>query len=436
MLPAWIRLRRRCREISASMEGEEVTVCGFVRTVRDLGGIRFFILYDTSGEIQITAHRDRVKQEVFRKIPSITPESTVAVRGVVKRAEQAPRGVEVVPHEIEVLSRAVVPLPLDPSGRIKSTLETRLQARILDLRHPKRLAIFKVRSVVVEAIREFLVSEGFLEVHTPKIVATATESGSALFPIAYFEREAFLSQSPQLYKEILTGCFEKVFEIGPIFRAEEFNTPRHLNETISVDIEMAFAGCEEVMCVLERLIVHVVKSVKERAQEELETLGRALEIPSLPFPRYTYDDVIRELREKGIILPWGSDLPTPAEKAFGENRGFYFITRWPTETKPFYALPLENDERLTDTFDLMYSDLELASGGARIHQPELLEKKLLEKGLNPENFEQHLKHFKWGLIPPHAGWGLGLDRLMMFLTGEQNIRECVLFPRDRHRLTP
>jgi aspartyl-tRNA synthetase len=429
-----ISVSHSCGEVTSSLEGKEVTLAGFVKGVRDLGGIKFFILYDMSGEIQVTAPRALTDPEVFSQISSLTPESAVLVRGTVRIAEQAPRGVEILPRKIEMLSRAIVPLPLDPSGRIKSTLETRLNARVLDLRHPKRRAIFRARHFVLQSIREFLSSRGFLEVHTPKIVATATESGSALFPVAYFEKEAFLSQSPQLYKEILTGCFQKVFEIGPIFRAEEFNTPKHLNEATSVDIEVAFADCDDVMKILEELINHVIEDLKQKMKGELSSLDRL--DPSLPFERITYDEALKILEEKGCRIPWGSDLPTPAERLLGEGRGFYFITRWPADCKPFYAMPCEDNPSCTETFDLMWKDLELASGGTRIHQPELLEQKLKTKGLNPESFEAHLRNFRWGLVPPHAGWGLGLERLLMVLTGEENIRECVLFPRDRHRLVP
>lgn len=431
-----LKITHSSASITPALGGTKVTVGGFVKSIRDLGGIRFFVLYDMEGELQVTASKTTTRQEVFTKIGSLTPESTVVVEGRVKVAEQAPRGVEIVPERIEVLSQAVVPLPLDPSGRIRSTLETRLSARVLDLRHPVRRAIFRIRHVALDAIRDFLSSNGFLEVHTPKIVATATESGAALFPVAYFEREAFLSQSPQLYKEILTGCFQKVFEVGPIFRAEEFNTPKHLNEAISVDIEAAFADCEEVMELLEKLIVVVFQEVGEKAREELKVVGVRLTTPKLPFERLTYREALELLEKKGVKVPWGEDLPTPAEKALGEGRDFYFITQWPAEVKPFYAMPCAENPSLTETFDLMWGDLELASGGTRIHQAEMLEERLKAKGLNPESFESHLKNFRWGLVPPHAGWGLGFDRLLMVLTGEDNIRECVLFPRDRHRLVP
>jgi aspartyl-tRNA synthetase len=423
-------------EITPKLAGAEVVLMGWVGDIRDLGGLKFFILHDIKGTIQITAPKAKVGKKVLDKIDTLTAESVVAVKGRVVAVEQAPRGVEVVPDEIKVLNIAAAPLPLDPSGRIRADLDTRLDARLLDLRRPRQQAIFKIRHRVLQIVREYLISQNFIEVNTPKIVATATESGAALFPISYFEREAFLSQSPQLYKEVLTGCFDRVFEIGPIFRAEEHDTTRHLNEVTSIDIEAAFVAQDDVMDILENLIVRIFHRVKEDCKEELEILGHKLVEPKTPFPRITYDEALRMLDDAGIKVPWGEDLPTPAERKLGELiADAYFIVDWPTVIKPFYIMPREDNPDLCLAFDLMYKDLELASGGTRIHQEELLIKQLKQKGLNPEHFESHLKNFRLGL-PPHAGWGLGLDRLMMVLAGLENIREAVLFPRDRRRLVP
>jgi len=433
-LGEWRRTHLSC-EVKAELAGEEVIVMGNVTDIRDLGGIKFFLLRDIGGTVQITAPKSSVSANVLEKIDSLTRESVVAVRGKITAAKQAPRGVEIVPLEIKILNLAKTPLPLDPMGRVKADLDTRLDARSLDLRRPKPAAIFKIRHHALQSAREFLLSRGFMEVNTPKIVASATESGAALFPISYFEREAFLSQSPQLYKEVLTGCFERVFEVGPIFRAEEHDTSRHLNEAISIDIEMAFATAEDVMCILEDLIVRVFSEVKRRCAEELKILEHELEVPKKPFPRLTYDEALKELEKRGVKVPWGEDLPTPAERKLGEIiGGAYFVIDWPTEIKPFYIYPKKENPKLCEAFDLMFGGLELASGGTRIHREELLVKQLKQKGLNPRNFESHLKNMI--AVPPHAGWGLGLDRLTMALTGADNIREVVLFPRDRRRLTP
>ena len=423
-------------EATAQLAGKEIVVMGRVGDIRDLGGIKFFILSDISGSIQVTAPKAKVGKKLLAKIDKLTQESAVAVRGKVVAAKQAPRGIEIFPSEIRVLNLASVPLPLDPRGRVKANLDTRLDARALDLRRPESLAIFKIRHQALQSVRNHLVSSGFIEVNTPKIVATATESGAALFPISYFDREAFLSQSPQLYKEVLTGCFERVFEVGPIFRAEEHDTPRHLNEAISIDIEVAYATAEDVMKILEDLIVEVFSDVKRKCAEELKTLNHKLEVPKKPFQRLTYDEVLKKLERAGVKVPWGEDLPTPAERKLGELiGGAYFIVDWPMVIKPFYTMPKRDNPKLGDAFDLMYKGIELASGGTRVHQEELLVKQLKERGMNPRNFESHLQNHRAGL-PPHGGWGLGLDRLTMTLTAVENIRECVLFPRDRNRLTP
>lgn len=423
-------------EVTPKLDGTEVVVMGRVGDVRDLGGIKFFILSDISGPIQVTAPKAKTDKKVLAKIDSLTQESAVAVKGKVVAAKQAPRGVEVVPLDIKILNLAVVPLPLDPRGRVKANLDTRLDARALDLRRPESLATFKIRHQALQSAREHLISEDLIEVNTPKIVATATESGAALFPISYFEREAFLSQSPQLYKEVLTGCFERVFEVGPIYRAEEHDTPRHLNEAISIDIEVAYATAEDVMKILEDLIVKVFSQVKRTCAKELKVLEHKLEIPKKPFQRITYGEALKRLEQAGVKVPWGEDLPTPAERKLGELvGGAYFVVNWPMAIKPFYTMPKRDDPKLAEAFDLMYGEIELASGGTRVHQETLLVKQLKQKGLNPQSFESHLQNFRTGL-PPHAGWGLGLDRLTMTLTGAENIRECVLFPRDRKRLTP
>ncbi|MFN4132999.1 MAG: aspartate--tRNA(Asn) ligase [Candidatus Hadarchaeales archaeon] len=431
-----LRRTHLSREINESLEGKEVVVMGRVGAIRDLGGIKFFVLHDIGGTIQITAHERKVDKKTFEKISVLTQESSVAVRGVVVKAEQAPGGIEIIPSEIRILNLAEAPLPLDPLGKVKANLDTRLDARAIDLRRREALAVFKIRNEALQAIRSYLLSKGFIEVHTPKIVATATESGAALFPVSYFEKEAFLSQSPQLYKEVLTGAFEKVFEVGPIFRAEEHDTPRHLNEAISVDIEMAYATAEDVMKILEEILREAIEKVKSNCREELEILKVDLEVPSLPLPRIPYTKALKMLEKEGVKVPWGEDLPTPAEKKLAEIiKGAYFITEWPLKIKPFYTMPKSGDQELAEAFDLMYGEIELASGGQRIHQPDLLVRQLKAKGLNPKSFEHHLTSFRFGL-PPHSGWGLGLERLVMVLTGCDNIRECVLFPRDRRRLTP
>jgi len=423
-------------QILPELDGEKVTVLGYVEETRDLGGVKFVVLRDRGGTVQVTIHQDVVTSNLFKKIGDLRSQSVVGIKGVVKRIEKAPRGVEIVPEEIRVLSQPDRSLPLDPTGKMPAELETRLNARILDLRRPENRAIFKIRHVVVGIIREFLCEKGYIEVNTPKIIASATEGGAALFPIAYYDKEAFLAQSPQLYKEQLVIDFEKVFEIGPIFRAEESHTRRHLSESISIDIEEAFVSAVDVMKTLEELVFKVFERAGKQCEEDLEVLKHRLKLPEMPFGRYTYDQILAELKDKGIDIPWGEDIPTAFLKTLGRlHPGFYFITDWPSRSKPFYIRPLEENPEICDAFDLMYGWLELASGGTRVESKDLLMRRIKKSGLNPSSFEYHLNAFDYGM-PPHAGWALGLERLMMVITNRKNIREVILFPRDKFRLTP
>jgi len=405
--------------------------------VRDLGRICFVVLRDVRGTVQITAPKKLVGEELYERVASLGRQYCVAVRGVVRAHPEAPGGFEVIPREVEVLAKASYPLPIDPTGRTPAELDVRLNSRVLDLVRDEVRAIFIIQHEVLRALRDFLSREGFVEVTTPKIIATATEGGAALFPVDYFGRRAYLAQSPQLYKEELTLAFERVFEIATYFRAEESHTRRHLSEFVMVDVEAAFADAEDVMDLLERAMRHVIASVVERCPKELALLGREdLEVPEVPFQRMTYDEALELLAKKGIEVPWGEDIPTPGLRALGaEMEGFYFITDWPTASKPFYIKPREDRPEVCEAFDLMHGWIELASGGTRINDKELLIKRLREQGLNPASFEHHLKVFDYGL-PPHAGWGLGLARLLMVITGKQNRREVVLFPRDKFRLVP
>ncbi|MCD6469362.1 aspartate--tRNA(Asn) ligase [Candidatus Bathyarchaeota archaeon] len=423
-------------EITPEMDGAEIVLAGWIKEIRDLGGIKFFILRDKKGTIQITVPKDEVNEHIIETAEDLQRQDCVSVRGTVRRMDKAPRGVEVIPKNIIVLNSAKQPLPLDITGRTPADIDSRLDVRILDLVRDENLAIFKIRHTALEATREFFSKNGFLEIHTPKIIATATEGGANLFPIMYFEREAFLAQSPQLYKEQLVIDFERVYEIGPTFRAEKSHTRRHLTEFISIDIEMAFATAEDVMEVAEKLIQHVCKAINEKCRKELEILRHKVEVPKIPFKRLTYDEVINELKEIGMEVHWGEDIPTAAYRALGKiHPYFYFIIDWPTRLKPFYIKPRDDRPEISEGFDLMWHWIEIASGGTRIHNKELLIKRLKEQNLNPESFKFHLQTFDYGM-PPHAGWAIGLERLVMMLTGIKNIREVVLFPRDRFRLTP
>lgn len=423
-------------DVTPAADGKEVTLFGWVKEIRDLGGIRFIILQDREGTIQITIPRKKVSAEVLSKANILQKRYSVGLKGLVKKTDMSPRGVEVIPNEIKILGTAMAQLPLDITGKTPANIESRLDARALDLCQEQNIAVFKIKHVALDAIRSFLFEKGFLEVHTPRIIASATEGGAALFKVDYFGEKAFLAQSPQLYKEQLVMSLEKVFEVGPFFRAEASHTRRHLSEFISVDIEQAFADAEDVMELLENVIHHVCKTVKAKCTKELATLKHKIDVPQVPFKRLTYDRILDDLKKEGVEVPWGEDITTEAFRTLGKLHSyFYFITDWPTESKAFYIKPRDDKPELCEGFDLMWRWIEIVSGGTRIAEKDLLIRRLKEKGLNPESFKYHLQAFDYGM-PPHAGWAIGLERLTMILTGRKNIREVTLYPRDRTRLTP
>jgi len=418
------------------MDGQEVTLFGWVQEIRDLGSLRFIILQDREGTVQVTVLKKKASGEVLSKSDILQKRYSVGVKGFVKKTDMTPRGIEVIPKEIKVFSTAESQLPIDVTGKTPANLEVRLDARALDLCQVENVATFKIQHVALEAIRDFLFERGFLEVHTPRIIGSATEGGAALFSIDYYDRKAFLAQSPQLYKEQLVMSLERVFEVGPFFRAEESHTRRHLSEFVSVDVEQAFADAEDVMQLLEQLMQRICRWVNEKCKKELAILKHVVRVPETPFKRLTYDDALKDLKREGVDVPWGEDIPTPALRSLGKiHSGFYFITDWPTHSKAFYIKPRDDNPDLCEGFDLMWRFLELVSGGTRIADKELLVKRLEEKGLKPEAFKHHLQSFDYGM-PPHAGWAIGLERLTMLLTGKKNIREVTFYPRDKFRLTP
>ncbi len=423
------------RDITPELDGQEVVLAGWVWEVRDLGRIKFIVLRDREGFVQITVKKDAVPEQVWEACKGLNRENAIVVRGIVKASKIAKMGVEVVPREIHVVALSK-PLPIDIWGTVETDLDTRLRYRPIDLKRPFNTLIFKIESDVTRIIREVLYEKGFIEVFTPKIITTCTEGGADLFAVQYFERIAYLAQSPQLYKEELVASLERVFEIGPAFRAEKHNTNYHLNEFISVDIEAAFMDYKDVMDILEEAIVCVYDQVRRRYGEELKRHGIEIDDLKRPLPRITYDDALEILRKKGLNVKWGDDIPKAGLEVIGEEIGpAYFIIHFPTEARPFYTKPLDDDPVRSESFDLVIGGIEIASGSTRIHEKEMLVNALKSRGLNPEAFKMHLMIYDYGM-PPHAGWGLGLYRLMMVLLKRQNIREVVLYPRDRWRVEP
>jgi nondiscriminating aspartyl-tRNA synthetase len=425
------------KEVKPEMKDQEVVLMGWIHEMRDLGGIIFVLLRDRDGVTQVTAPSKKISPELFEELKKLKKESVIAVKARVQESGKAPGGVEIIPAELKLLSESKLPLPLDTTGNVHAEIDTRLDSRFIDLRKHNVSAIFKIKSRMLHSVRNFLESEDYTEVNTPKLVASATEGGTELFPITYFEREAFLGQSPQLYKQMMMASgFDKVYEIAPIFRAEEHDTLRHLNEVISIDVETAFTDHLDAMDLLEKMVVNAITEVKSNCQDALETLEFDLQIPEAPFPRIEYDEMVEMVNNAGVPMKHGEDMSRAAEKAMGDIMdGYYFITEWPTEIKPFYVMPISEDPVKSCAFDLMYKDLEISSGAMRVHNHDMLLNKLKEKGLNPDSFSRYLAAFEYGM-PPHAGWGVGAERFTMTMTGLKNIRETVLFPRDRRRLTP
>lgn len=430
-------------QIRPDIAGKQVVLMGWTHILRDKGRIKFLVLRDEHGTVQITIPQKKVSQEVFETAGQLKPETVIAVYGDVIASSQAPGGVEIIPKGIHILNTAER-LPIDVvEGKVKIDLDTRLNHRILDLRKPTINAIFRVQHNLVRFAREFLEKNDFLEIHTPKIVAEATEGGANLFEVKYFEKKAYLAQSPQFYKQLmLLAGFGRVFEIAPVFRAEKHNTRRHVNEYTSFDFEMAWiSGVEDVMKMEEQMLHHSFTKTKEFAAAELELLEVDLNIPKLPFKRIKYTEAIELVNEAGKNLGPTDDLDPECEQILGDifpekyGTDMIFITHYPLELRPAYTMPSLTDEGMTESFDLTYKGMEITTGGQRIHLYDLLVERFKAKDFNPPDFSFYLDPFKYG-APPHGGLGLGVERLTMQLLGINNIREATLLPRDRDRLTP
>lgn len=423
-------------QVTPELDGKEVTLFGWVSSVRTQGGITFLIVNDKEGMFQVTTVKGKASDELVEKVGTIGEHTSIGVKGTVKKIAKAPNGAEVVPSEVKILNRASEKPSFSVFGGALPSIDKRLDIRAVDLRRDKAQALFRIQRVLMQSLREFFDEKGYSEVRTPKLISTATEGGASLFSVLYYNRPSFLTQSPQLYKEELVLPFEKVYEIGPAFRAEESRTQKHLSEITSIDIEEAYVDYNDVMDTLEALIKRAASEVADSCAKEFERLKREpVEVPK-SFDRLTYDSVVGEVMERREGIAWGDDITGPDVEELGKaHRSFYFIKDWPTAAKPFYIRPKSDKPKVSESFDLMHGPLELASGGTRVNSKAMLVKRLKEQKLKPQAFEYHLSVFDYGM-PPHAGFGLGLERLMMVLTGEENIREVTLFPRDKLRLTP
>ena len=446
-------------QINPSQINELIIIMGWISSKRDHGNVLFIQLRDKFGDTQVVIKKDEgLQSKIFDILKNLKEHSSIGIKGRVVEQKRTANSVEVIPEEIKVLSISTKSAPFLTQAISTIGIDTRLELRALDLRRNYLQNIFKIRFTILNALREFLTSNYFMEVNTPKMIATATEGGAALFPIFYYDKEAFLAQSPQLYKEQLTMAFENVFEIAPIFRAEPSRTNRHLSEAISIDVEKAFVNYEDVMKLLDDLISFIILKIKEKNPDELKNLEIDLPDIQIPFPRYTYSELIDKLQKNHKYIRWGDDIsPKILKDIVGDD--FYYIVDWPLSTKPFYVKPKinsdvtsskfdsnesdgnenetekESNRMVSESFDLMYGALELSSGSSRINNKKVLLENMKKKGLNSTAFDYHLRVFDYG-VPPHAGFGLGLERFIMALLKIENIRDATFYPRDIDRLTP
>jgi len=411
----------------------DVEIYGWVHDVRDLSKVRFIVIKDITGRIQVTGIKGKTKDDVFALMSSISRESVILVKGKLKDSKQAPGGKEILPTKIKIIAKAEHPLPVDVSDHSKTELPKRLDYRFLDLHRERIQAIFKIQSTISMSFREHFVNKGFMEFQPPSIISSASEGGTELFPAKYFEKSAFLAQSPQLYKQMVAcSPIEKVVTITPVWRAEKHNTTRHLNECRQMDIEMAFADQKMVMKQLEEVVKYMVEQILKKHKKELDLLGVRLKVPKVKY--ISYDETVKLLKVKH-----GEDLSPENEREL--NRKFpdtiALVHSWPSSIKPFYIMPKDEDPnaKLSEGFDAIYMGIEITSGGQRIHIPDLLEKRLKAKGLNPKNFKHYIDSFRHG-APMHGGWSIGLERFTQAILKLDNIREACMFPRDRDRLTP
>lgn len=418
----------------ASLAQQEVLLQGWVYRIRRLSNVNFIILRDRTGLIQVTFDPSLLKDV------HISTESVVQIQGLVRPESRAPGGIEVAASKIEVLSLAG-DLPININGpRLNVALDTILDHRVLSLRHAQINPIFRIQAALVQGFQEFLNQEGFVQVFTPKIVAGGTEGGTELFALQYFEEKAYLAQSPQFYKQMMVGAgYERVYEVGQVYRAEKHATSRHLNEYVSLDLEMGFIENEHtVMDLQNRLLSFMFSYVERECQEELEVLG--VKLPQVPtIPRVPLLEALQILGKEYGKIHEEPDLDPEGErllsKYFLEYAGseFVYVTDYPWVKRPMYTMP--KGEGLTCSFDLLFRGLEITTGGQRIHDYDDLAANMRKKGLNPEDFTSYLNNFAIGM-PPHGGLAIGLERLTAQIIGLSNVREACLFPRDRNRLTP
>lgn len=425
---------------------EEIEIQGFVDNVRNIKWVQFIVLRDITGKIQVTIEKSvEENKQMVELVETLTNESTVKVKGkIIKNENVKLNGMEIIPTSIEVTSVSAPELPINYKDLENINLDTRLDYRFLDLRNEKNALIFKVQSTLVRYMREYLYNNNFIEIHTPKLIGAASESGSEVFEVKYFDRLAYLAQSPQFYKQMaMSSGFERIFEVAPCFRAENSNTNRHATEFTSFDVEFSYINSfEDVMNLEAEMITYGIKHTKEELGDKIkEVFGVDIVVPSLPFPKMTVAEIYKEIEERyGYTVDDSekTDLTTEAEKLVGKlahdkyNHEYMFVTEFPAEKRPFYHMRDENG--ILQGYDLIWKGMEITSGAEREHRYDKLLKSVQEKGLG-EDVKFYLEFFKYG-CPPHGGFAIGVDRLTMLILGIPTIKESEFLFRGPNRLNP
>ena len=422
-----------------SLLNQEVVLEGAVHSIRNMGDVAFVILRRSEGLFQTVVENEKANLSIH----DLKEAMTLRVKGILHEEERAPHGREVRVQEIEILSSPAEPMPLAiDKWKLNTSLEAKLNLRPIALRNIQERSKFKIQEALVRAFRDFLYEQGFTEIHTPKIGARGAEGGANLFKFSYFHKPAVLAQSPQFYKQMMVGVFDRVFETGPVFRAEKHNTKRHLNEYTSLDFEMGYIdGFEDIMVMETGCLQYAMELLKKDYSKELQILKIQLpkvdQIPAVRFDKAK--ELVSEKYNRKIRNPY--DLEPEEEALIGRyfkeeyDADFVFVTHYPSKKRPFYAMDDPQDDKFTLSFDLLFHGLEVTTGGQRIHDYNQLKAKIAARSMEEEGMEQYLDTFKHGM-PPHGGLGIGLERLTMQLLGEENVREACLFPRDLNRLEP
>lgn len=440
-------MKRTLISETPNLKGKEVELRGWANVCRDHGKVVFVDLRDRTGFIQLVI--TGADKNVFEIAKKIRPEYVISVKGKIKKRpeklqnEKVETGkIEVEVSVLEIISSTAGELPLDISQpEMDLNLQTLLKYRNLSLRNNKIKSIFQLYARILDGYKESLKKRGFLEIKTPKIVSAATEGGANFFKIKYFDRDAYLAQSPQFYKQMGVGIFERVFEVGPVFRAEPHFTSRHLNEYISLDAELGFIdGYEELMDELEKTVWDVMDEVSENCQKQLELYGAQVPV-KIEIPRITLSEAAEILKKEYGKELEDLDIDPEGERLICEyvkkkyDSDFVFLTQYPAAIRPMYTMPSEKDKNLTDSFDLLFRGVEIATGGQRIHNYDQLAQSIKNRKMDPEQFKDYLEIFKYGM-PPHGGWGMGSERIAQKILGLKSVKEATLYPRDVRRIAP